>query len=537
MSRLSKTIKHIYSKLNTEPLYNKGYSSVYQIHKYWSRKPWYIVRKYLKKYSKKGDKVLDAFCGSGVTGLESILLGRDFEGWDINPIAISISDATMTFYKNIKILEQHFNNIKEECFNVISGFYLSNSTCPKCGKLLTYKQVNLGGSYSGSIEGKLYCPYCCYSAKSKNILSKYDEEKMDEANKVIIDTWLPDKLFPKKFYKDRFSYKGVSKVTDMFSHRNNAALSLLYSKIIKIEDLSVRKFFLIVFSNTILHVSKLKGNNVRPLGVNNYWIPDDFIDENVWFRFENRFYKALYSKITLNQRLKNTKSIGSYLLTNKPISHMDKKEYFDYVFTDPPYGDAIQYSELSFVWNSWLNVDFNIDEEIIINPVQKKGVKEFNLLLCTAIRKIYDSLKFEGKCTICFQNKDFIIWKNLIDYCKQLGFVLEDVSIFDTFGSPFNKNWAKFSPKSDIYVTLKKTGFYQLSSPPTKTITVQEIVSLICNYFIDKKIDLRLEKLYDVFVGCIISELFKSEYIINGLEKCNIKTILYQCIKELNIDF
>ena len=70
---------------------------------------------------------------------------------------------------------------------------------------------------------------------------------------------------------------------------------------------------------------------------------------------------------------------------------------------------------------------------------------------------IYKALKNESYFTLCFQNKKADIWKTIIAYCKDLGFKLIDVSIYDTFGSPFNKFWADFSPKSDIYVTFQKT--------------------------------------------------------------------------------
>ena len=53
--------------------------------------------------------------------------------------------------------------------------------------------------------------------------------------------------------------------------------------------------------------------------------------------------------------------------------------------------------------------------------------------------------------------------------------------------------------------------------------------------FLDNQIDVRLEKLYDVFVGTVIYELFDSRFIIDGLEKCNIKSILQQCVDELKI--
>ena len=41
----------------------------------------------------------------------------------------------------------------------------------------------------------------------------------------------------------------------------------------------------------------------------------------------------------------------------------------DYIFTDPPYADAVQYGELNFVWESWLGgtPDWHGDE-IVVNP-------------------------------------------------------------------------------------------------------------------------------------------------------------------------
>ena len=55
---------------------------------------------------------------------------------------------------------------------------------------------------------------------------------------------------------------------------------------------------------------------------------------------------------------------------------MDFDKCVDYIFTDPPYGEAIQYSELSYVYNAWIENDYDIDEEVIINPCQNKKEKE-----------------------------------------------------------------------------------------------------------------------------------------------------------------
>ena len=45
----------------------------------------------------------------------------------------------------------------------------------------------------------------------------------------------------------------------------------------------------------------------------------------------------------------------------------------DYIFTDPPYADKVQYGELNFVWEAWLGFDTSWhDEEIIVNEVRGK---------------------------------------------------------------------------------------------------------------------------------------------------------------------
>ena len=45
----------------------------------------------------------------------------------------------------------------------------------------------------------------------------------------------------------------------------------------------------------------------------------------------------------------------------------------DYIFTDPPYAEKVQYGELNFVWEAWLDFDTSWhDEEIIVNEVREK---------------------------------------------------------------------------------------------------------------------------------------------------------------------
>lgn len=519
---MQKLIKKLFDNLKYEPSYNKEFSKIYKFHKYWARKPWYIVEQYIKEYTREGETVLDPFLGSGTTGLESIINGRNFIGYDLNPIAILISRGTLQSEVNIKELENDFKEIEKLCKDKILNFYKVNDVCSYCGEHLHFKHILNGPKYKEAPEGKLYCSNC--NKRGSNIqrkLTPEEIEKLRDFENIEIPYWYPNTPFPEKFYKDRFSYKGISNVSQMFTKRNLYCSSLLLETIKKIRS-KYEDLLLLAFTNTILHVSKLKGENVRPLSVNNYWIPDDYIEENVWFRFQDRFKNLINGKKALQKRIQGKDNIGEFVLNNKSSLKLDLQEkQIDYVFTDPPYGDTIQYSELSFVWNAWINKSYDNKEEVIINPVQKKGSTEFNNLLKQSLREIKRVLKKDGYFTLCFQNKDYKIWEEVIESCKELDLSLENINIYDTFGSPYNKHWSKFSPKADIYVTFK-------NSPPknhnyfNKPTNLQTIIESVIEFMENNSIEIDTIKLYDITVGLLIWNLFYNLSKMN-IDKFNSK--------------
>ena len=52
----------------------KSYTGIYSMHKYWSKKPFNVISKYVEEYTKPNDIVLDPFLGSGISSIESVFL-------------------------------------------------------------------------------------------------------------------------------------------------------------------------------------------------------------------------------------------------------------------------------------------------------------------------------------------------------------------------------------------------------------------------------------------------------------------------------
>ena len=64
-------------------------------------------------------------------------------------------------------------------------------------------------------------------------------------------------------------------------------------------------------------------------------------------------------------------------------------ESVDYIFTDPPFGHNLMYSELNFIHEAWLNVFTDNKEEASENSAQTKTVQDYTDLMTAAFIEYY----------------------------------------------------------------------------------------------------------------------------------------------------
>ena len=101
----------------------------------------------------------------------------------------------------------------------------------------------------------------------------------------------------------------------------------------------------------------------------------------------------------------------------------------DYIFTDPPFGSNLNYSELNYLTESWLKVKTNNIPEAIMNPVQGKKLLEYQALMSKCFKEYFRVLKPARWITIEFHNSQNAVWNAIQEALLSSGFIVADVKI------------------------------------------------------------------------------------------------------------
>ena len=100
-----------------------GYKGLYGFHKYWGKKPHEPIAYVIEHLTKPNSIVLDPFVGSGTAARESLLRSRRFIGFDINPVAIMLSNLLIKPPVH-KELKKAVDYVESTCKNIILQSYL-----------------------------------------------------------------------------------------------------------------------------------------------------------------------------------------------------------------------------------------------------------------------------------------------------------------------------------------------------------------------------------------------------------------------------
>ncbi|MDR3362780.1 MAG: site-specific DNA-methyltransferase [Desulfovibrio sp.] len=175
------------------------------------------------------------------------------------------------------------------------------------------------------------------------------------------------------------------------------------------------------------------------------------------FSVENNVVESLSTRLgKLTNTLKVLPKEYSALSCSSTAAIKISNESIDYIFLDPPFGANLAYSELSFLWETWLNVYTNVTSEAIENKNQGKGLLEYRLLMASCFKEAYRVLKPGRWMTVEFSNTQAAVWNTIQSALAEAGFIVANVSALDKKQGSFKAVTTPTAVKQDLVISAYK---------------------------------------------------------------------------------
>ena len=546
-SRLNKIV-HLNRQIPPE-----AHSSMYNWHKFWSRKTWNVVSEFIKTYCPENGITFDPFAGSGVTAIESLKNNRRTIVCDILPSATEIIRLTIKPISIIK-LKEAFKRIEDKVKDKILELY--NTECRKCGYVFPMNCAIWEKDECIEIRYQL-CPICGDRREKNTQPFEYDIKKLKTIELSKIKEWYPrQKLYHinGQPFKEKQKYKSLD---ELFTKRNLQALAWLMNTIEEEPNKDLRDFLKIAFTSIVHLCTKMSPvRPTRPFSSawteHSYWFANEFMEQNVWEKFNsaingpqglirakeesNNYFADIRFGDNFKDVINNKADIfiytgSSFNLMGEMYKYYGERGCIDYIFTDPPYDESIQYGELAYLWICWLKKDKGYLEniasnEVIHNEKQDKNFNSYRALLSRSFQDMYNLLKPEKYLTVTFHNPSLKVRSATIYSGIVSGFELEKIhhqelarpsakSLLQPFGSAQGDFYLRFyKPKFEFLISEKEA----ISEMRFEKIVVETTKRIIAE---------RGEPTpYTIIINAIDPELAKQGFFSELNTGLGIKTVL-----------
>ena len=114
------------------------------------------------------------------------------------------------------------------------------------------------------------------------------------------------------------------------------------------------------------------------------------------------------------------------------------------------------YSELSSIWEGWLQTKTNNTEEAVISSVQGKNTMAYNALMTNSLKEYYRVLKPGKWMTVEFSNTSAIVWHSIQNALQSSGFIIVNVAALDKKQGSFKAVTTTTAVKQDLVITCYK---------------------------------------------------------------------------------
>ena len=486
------------SEGKTDPIYNA--------HSYHTKVPHKAIMHYIEHYTEPGDIVFDGFCGSGMTGVAAQLLGRKAILSDLSPAASFIA-YNLNTPVDVDEFEREatriLNEVEKECGWLYETVHTDKKTkgrinytvwsdvflCPFCNNEYVFWDVAVNKDL-GKVINEYSCPHCqallnkgqseratvtfhdaiidqkVVQAKQVPVQINYTvgnqrfikipDDFDDALLKKIIDSaipyWYPTSRIPDgcNTEQPRRSH-GFTHAHHFFSKKNLWILGALWERIQKSQCMQTKILFQSAAATLCSKLVRYNmGNRGNGILTGTLYVPSLIAEGNA-IKIEDGkkkdFVKAFSNLGVEKASIISCGSTTKIMVTDNSV---------DYIFTDPPFGGNLMYSELNFLWEAWLGVLTNNSDEAIMNEIQQKGLSEYKGLMTIAFQEMYRILKPNRWITVEFHNSKASVWNAIQDAMTKAGFIIAQVAVLDKQQGSFKQVTSAGAVKNDLVINAYK---------------------------------------------------------------------------------
>jgi DNA modification methylase len=281
---------------------------------------------------------------------------------------------------------------------------------------------------------------------------QFDFELVDKIDSMKLPNWFPVDLIMNKgeAWGDTWRagiHYGTTRVHHFYTKRNLWAASCIWAELGLKEKWNATNFLsrnLLRCNRYVLKPRSPEGEVNGPMSGTLY-IPSESVEQNAISLFQSKLVKYGW------------KTDGNLVETSSAtdLSNL-ASESIDYIFTDPPFGDNIMYSELNFINESWIKVKTCNTDEAIQNDSQGKTELDYGILMSKAFLEYYRVLKPGKWMTVEFSNTRSAIWTAIQNAIQKVGFVIANVSALDKKHGGIKAMTYTTSVKQDLVISCYK---------------------------------------------------------------------------------
>jgi hypothetical protein len=204
------------------------------------------------------------------------------------------------------------------------------------------------------------------------------------------------------------------------------------------------------------------------------------------FNVFSLFRRKLKSAIDLNAA--TSAMSGSARVFRTPAQSLDHvpDQSVDYIFTDPPFGSNIFYTDSSFLWEAWLDDLTDTAQEAVVHQSQRaehggKSLNDYEKLMSEAFEEMARVLRPRAWASVMFHNSSDEVWSALARAIETSGFEVGSAVAFDKSQASFKGLKGRLAnekvPNFDLVLHLRRqSAGPRQRAPVPEAGVIQELV-------------------------------------------------------------